>query len=60
MRDIFILKEVWAQDKNIYFDRHFAQSKYFCLLSTGTGSKHILLPAKVRLAYTKAYRTLET
>jgi D-alanyl-lipoteichoic acid acyltransferase DltB (MBOAT superfamily) len=29
MRDIFTLNEIWAQDKNIYFGRHFAWLKYF-------------------------------
>jgi hypothetical protein len=28
MEDIFILNEIWAQDKNIYFGRHFACLKY--------------------------------
>jgi hypothetical protein len=29
VRGIFILNEIWAQGKNIYFDRHFAWLKYF-------------------------------
>jgi hypothetical protein len=28
MRDIFILNEIWAQDKDIYFDKHLASLKY--------------------------------
>jgi hypothetical protein len=40
MRDIFILNEVWTQDKNTYFGRHFAWFGIFYLLTnTGTGSE---------------------
>jgi hypothetical protein len=28
MEDIFILNEIWAQDINMYFGRHFACFKY--------------------------------
>jgi len=50
MRDIFILNEIWAQDK-IYFGKHFAWLKYFTYhlllvpVLAPNYKQHILLPA---------------
>jgi hypothetical protein len=52
MKVIFILKEIWMQGKNIYFDRNSSWLKY-CIyrLVTVLASnykQHILRPAEVR------------
>jgi hypothetical protein len=50
MRGIFILNEIWAQDK-IYFGKHFAWLKYFTYrlvpVLAPNYKQHILSPAKV-------------
>jgi hypothetical protein len=52
IRGIFILNEIWAQSKNIYFDSHFAWLKYFTyhLVSVldPNYKQYILSPARVR------------
>jgi hypothetical protein len=53
MRDIFILNEIWAQDKTIkYFGRNFPYFKYFTYHSVAVLApnckKHIVSPAGVR------------
>jgi hypothetical protein len=52
MTDIYILNEMWAQDKSIYFSRHVARLQYFTyhlvLALAPNYKQHILSPAKVR------------
>jgi hypothetical protein len=54
MRNIFILNEIWMQDKNIYFGigTHFTWLKYFTYhllpVLAPNYKHHILLSAEVR------------
>jgi hypothetical protein len=54
MRDIFVMKQIWAQG-NIYFGRHLSWLKYFtyhlmpALASNYT--HHVLSPAEVRYVF---------
>jgi hypothetical protein len=54
-RGIFILNEIWAQDKNIYFGKHFDWLKYFTyhlvLVLAPNYKQHILSPAEVRKVF---------
>jgi hypothetical protein len=51
------LNEIWAQEKNIYFDGHFAWLKCFTyhlllvMVLASNFKQHVLLLAKVRKVY---------
>jgi hypothetical protein len=55
VRDIFILNEIWTQDKIAYYDRHFACLKYVTCQSVPVLDRnykqHILSPATEQLNF---------
>jgi hypothetical protein len=62
-RDVYILNEIWAQNKIVYYGRHFAWLKYFIYQLVSVGllapnyKEHILSLVEVRkVCYSLAER----